>query len=139
MWKQEYSVSTTSNVTGGFQGSAILGEGELEGLVITTYSSVGNSGYAGYVVAYDKETGREAWTFRVSGYTWCSPVAIYAANGKAYIVVCNCNGDVYLLDANGNKLDSVNLESNIEASPVAFGNYIVIGTRVKGIFGLKIY
>ena len=138
-WKQEYSISTTSNVTGGFQGSAILGEGELEGLVITTYSSVGSSGYAGCVVAYDKETGREVWTFRVSGYTWCSPVAIYAANGRAYIVVCNCNGDVYLLDANGNKLDSVNLGSNIEASPVAFGNYIVIGTRVKGIFGLKIY
>lgn len=139
LWKKEYSIETTANVTGGFQGSAVLGHGELEGLVITTYSSVGGSGYAGWVVAYDKETGNEVWTFKVSGYTWCSPLAIYDADGKAYIVVCNCNGDVYLLDGRGNKLDSINVESNIEASPVAFDNYIVIGTRIKGIFGLKIY
>ncbi|MBO4384778.1 MAG: PQQ-like beta-propeller repeat protein [Clostridia bacterium] len=138
-WKKEYTVATTSNVTGGFQGSAVLGHGELEGLVITTYSSVGSSGYAGYVVAYDKETGNEVWTFRVSGYTWCSPLAMYDAAGKAYIIVCNCNGDVYVLNARGEKLSSINLGSNIEASPVGFGNYVVIGTRVKGIFGLKIY
>ena len=88
---------------------------------------------------YDKNTGEEVWKFQVSGYTWCSPLAIYDGSGKAYIVVCNSNGDVYVLDGKGNKLDSINLESNIEASPVAFGNYIVIGTRIKGIFGLKIY
>lgn len=139
IWKKEYSVDTTSNVTGGFQGSAVLGHGELEGLVITTYSSVGSNGYAGYVVAYDKKTGNEVWTFRVSGYTWCSPLAMYDASGKAYIIVCNCNGDVYVLNGRGEKLSSINLGSNIEASPVGFGNYIVIGTRVKGIFGLKIY
>ena len=138
VWRKEYDVYTTSNVTGGFQGSAVLGKGELEGLVITTYSSVGG-GYSGYVVAYDKNTGEEVWKFQVSGYTWCSPLAIYDGSGKAYIVVCNSNGDVYVLDGKGNKLDSINLESNIEASPVAFGNYIVIGTRIKGIFGLKIY
>ncbi|MCR5611029.1 MAG: pyrrolo-quinoline quinone [Clostridiales bacterium] len=139
VWKKEYSVDTTSNVTGGFQGSAVLGHGELEGLVITTYSSVGSNGYAGYVVAYDKKTGNEVWTFRVSGYTWCSPLAMYDASGKAYIIVCNCNGDVYVLNGRGEKISSINLGSNIEASPVGFGNYIVIGTRVKGIFGLKIY
>ncbi|MBO6060501.1 MAG: PQQ-binding-like beta-propeller repeat protein [Clostridia bacterium] len=138
IWQKEYSVYTDKHVTGGFQGSAVLGQGELEGLVITTYSSVGN-GYEGYVVAYDTETGDEAWRFKVAGYTWCSPVAMYDANGKAYIIVCNCLGDVYVLDGHGNQLDKINLDSNIEASPVAFDNYIVIGTRVKGMFCLKIY
>ena len=138
IWQKEYRISTDKHVTGGFQGSAVLGRGELEGLVITTYSSVGN-GYEGYVVAYDTETGDEAWRFKVAGYTWCSPVAMYDANGKAYIIVCNCLGDVYVLDGHGQQLDKINLDSNIEASPVAFDNYIVIGTRVKGMFGLKIY
>ncbi len=138
IWQKEYRISTDKHVTGGFQGSAVLGHGELEGLVITTYSSVGN-GYEGYVVAYDTKTGDEAWRFKVAGYTWCSPVAMYDANGKAYIIVCNCLGDVYVLDGQGQQLDKINLESNIEASPVAFDNYIVIGTRVKGMFGLKIY
>ena len=138
VWQKEYTVYSDKHVTGGFQGSAVLGRGELEGLVITTYSSVGN-GYEGYVVAYDTETGSETWKFRVAGYTWCSPVAMYDANGKAYIIVCNCMGDIYVLDGHGNQLDKVNVESNIEASPVAFDNYIVIGTRVRGTFGFKIY
>ncbi|MBR6428992.1 MAG: PQQ-binding-like beta-propeller repeat protein [Clostridia bacterium] len=138
IWQKEYRISSDKHVTGGFQGSAVLGRGELEGLVITTYSSVGN-GYEGYVVAYDTKTGDEAWRFKVAGYTWCSPVAMYDANGKAYIIVCNCLGDVYVLDGHGQQLDKINLDSNIEASPVAFDNYIVIGTRVKGMFGLKIY
>ena len=138
VWQKEYTVYTDKHVTGGFQGSAVLGRGELEGLVITTYSSVGN-GYEGYVVAYNTETGDEVWKFKVAGYTWCSPVAMYDANGKAYIIVCNCLGDIYVLDGHGNQLDKINVESNIEASPVAFDNYIVIGTRVRGTFGLKIY
>ncbi|MBO4848972.1 MAG: PQQ-binding-like beta-propeller repeat protein [Clostridia bacterium] len=138
IWQKEYTIYTDKHVTGGFQGSAVLGRGELEGLVITTYSSVGN-GYAGYVVAYDKETGDEVWTFKVAGYTWCSPVALYDAEGKAYIVVCNCVGDIYVLNGKGEQLDKINVESNIEASPVAFDNYIVVGTRVKGIYGIKIY
>lgn len=138
VWQKEYTVSTDKHVTGGFQGSAVLGRGELEGLVITTYSSVGGS-YEGYVVAYDTKTGDEVWRYRVTGYTWCSPLAMYDANGKAYIIVCNCTGDICVLDGHGNLLDKINVESNIEASPVAFDNYIVIGTRVKGIFGIKIY
>ncbi|MCR5807932.1 MAG: pyrrolo-quinoline quinone [Clostridiales bacterium] len=138
VWQKEYKVYTTSHITGGFQGSAVLGQGELEGLVITTYCSVGN-GYSGYVVALDKETGAEVWSFKVTGYTWCSPVALYDAEGKAYIVVCNCTGNIYLLDGSGNQLDVINVDSNIEASPVAFDNFIVIGTRTKGIYGLKVY
>lgn len=138
IWQKEYTVSSDKHVTGGFQGSAVLGKGELEDLVITTYSSIG-SGYEGYVVAYDTKTGDEAWRYKVAGYTWCSPLAMYDANGKAYIIVCNCTGDICVLDAHGALLDKINVESNIEASPVAFDNYIVIGTRVKGIFGIKIY
>ena len=64
---------------------------------------------------------------------------MYDANGKAYIIVCNCTGDICVLNGQGQLIDKINVESNIEASPVAFDNYIVIGTRVKGIFGIKIY
>ena len=138
IWQKEYTVSTDKHVTGGFQGSAVLGRGELEGLVITTYSSIGGS-YEGYVVAYDTKTGDEVWRYKVVAYTWCSPLAMYDANGKAYIIVCNCTGDICVLNGQGQLIDKINVESNIEASPVAFDNYIVIGTRVKGIFGIKIY
>jgi len=138
IWQAESNIYTTSSITGGYQASAILGRGELDGLVVTTLCSYGN-GNSGTVIAYDKNTGEQVWTFKLSGYAWSSPVALYDANGKAYIVQCNSAGNIYVLDGHGNQLDVINVESNIESSPVAFDNYIVIGTRVKGIFGLRIF
>ena len=138
VWKAESNIYTTHNITGGYQSSAILGRGELDGLVITALCSYGN-GNSGTVIAYDKNTGEQVWTYKLNGYTWSSPVALYDANGKAYIIQCNSTGNIYVLDGQGNQLDVINVESNIESSPVAFDNYIVIGTRVKGIFGIRIF
>ena len=38
----------------------------------------------------------------------------------------------------GTTLYSLELGSNVEASPIAFGNYIVVGTRGNGIFGIQV-
>lgn len=138
IWKVESDIYTTHDITGGYQSSAILGRGELDGLVITTLCSYGN-GNSGTVIAFDKNTGEKVWTFKLNGYAWSSPVALYDANGKAYIIQCNCTGNIYVLNGQGQQLDVINVESNIEASPVAFGNYIVVGTRVKGMYGIRIF
>lgn len=138
VWKSESNIYTTHDITGGYQASAILGRGELDGLVVTTLCSYGN-GNSGTVIAFDKKTGEQVWTCKLNGYSWSSPVALYDANGKAYIIQCNSTGNIYVIDGQGNQLDVINVESNIESSPVAFDNYIVIGTRVKGIFGLRIF
>ena len=138
VWQAESSIYTTHDITGGYQSSAILGRGELDGLVVTTLCSYGN-GNSGTMIAFDKRTGEQVWTYKLNGYAWSSPVALYDANGKAYIVQCNSTGNIYVIDGHGNQLDVINVESNIESSPVAFDNYIVIGTRVKGIFGLRIF
>ena len=70
---------------------------------------------------------------------WSSPVAVYDASGNAYIVSCDSLGKVYLLDGkSGTLLSKFDAELNIEASPVVYGNTIVVGTRGMKVFGIKI-
>ena len=90
----------------------------------------------GQIVALDKETGEVVWQFQTKTYIWSSPVAVYNEAGKAYIFQADQNGHCYLLDgATGQLLDEVNVEAVIEASPVAFGDKIVQGTR----YGIHIF
>ena len=64
---------------------------------------------------------------------------MYDENGDGYLVTFDAGGTMYLLDARtGVLLDSLQLEGNFEASPAAFGNTIVIGTRASKIYGIKL-
>ena len=46
---------------------------------------------------------------------------------------------MYLFDGRtGETLDRLDLEGNFEASPAAFDNMIVIGTRASKIYGVKL-
>ena len=120
--------------------SAVLGKNNLDGLIFTTVASYGENHNKGTFVALDKETGAEKWSFEMEGgYAWSSPVAVYDKDGKGYLVQCNRAGNIFLIDGlTGTVLYTLNVESNIEASPAVFGDTIVIGTRVKGIYGIKI-
>ena len=64
---------------------------------------------------------------------------IYDPDGNAYIVVCNSEGDMDLLDARkGTLLSRLNFGANIEASPAVFNDMLVVGTRGQEIVGVKI-
>ena len=54
---------------------------------------------------------------------------MYQPDGKSYIVMGDDNGTLRLMDGfTGGTIHTVNLGSNIQASPVAYGNRIVVGT-----------
>jgi outer membrane protein assembly factor BamB len=93
---------------------------------------------SGILVALNTATGETVWTLDMAAYTWSSPVALYTAKGTAYLVVCDTNGNAMLLDgATGTVHDKVNLGGLIEASPVAYENMLVVGTKAKKICGMK--
>lgn len=140
VWKAPYTVNSIPDVSGGCQGSPLLGrEGtQLEGLIIYPIARCPNL-YDGKLVAFDTETGKIVWEYAMNSYTWSSPVAVYNADGTAYVVSCDSAGNVRLHDSKtGAELSKVNIGSNCEASPVVFGDRLVIGTRVTGIYGIKI-
>ena len=141
VWKHTENVNTIDHVSGGVQATALLGQKSISDLVIIPFSRTPNED-DGVLVALDKATGAVRWTYVMKKYTWSSPIAIYDANGNAYIVVCegsNTGGKVFLLDGKtGTLLDTFEAEKNIEASPAAYGNMIVFGTRGMKIWGVKI-
>lgn len=140
VWEYKYDCHTVSGVSGGVQSTPLLGkEGtDLEGLIIYTIARTPNA-YNGVMVALNTETGEVVWQLPMDNYTWSSPAAVYTDTGKAYVVVCNSLGNVYLVEGStGKVLDSANIGSNVEASPAIFGNIVVVGTRGQKIYGLKV-
>ena len=89
-------------------------------------------------MAIDTETGEIAWEKEMDNYAWSSPVAVYGEDGKARIITCDSVGNMMMLDSKGELLTTINLGSNIEASPAVFNDMLVVGTRGCAICGIKI-
>ena len=138
IWQRTYQCYTVPGVSGGVQSTALLGENNLSGLVFFTIARTGGDS-KGKLVALSKQTGGEVWSCDMSDYTWSSPIAIYDSTGTGYLIVCDSTGNMYLINGlTGELYDTTNLGANIEASPAAFNNTIVVGTRGKKIFGIVV-
>ncbi|HRR37195.1 MAG TPA: pyrrolo-quinoline quinone, partial [Clostridia bacterium] len=76
--------------------------------------------------------------------SWSSPVAVYTEDNKAYIVYCEHNGKISLLDAlTGKQIDLVTLSLGrqyitIEATPAIYDDILVVGTYAEKIYGVRI-
>ena len=133
-----YECYTISGVSGGVQATPVLGKNDISNLVIYPIARTPNVG-SGILVALDRGTGKEVWRTSLANYSWSSPVAVYTPQGKSYIVQCDSVGNMFLIEGKtGKVLSSINLGTNIEASPAAFGDTIVVGTRGQKIFGVGI-
>ncbi len=139
LWKHDMLCVTPDGSNGGTLASPLLGrEGsDIEGLILFM---VGHSekAWMGTLVALDKETGELVWEYKTKLYAWASPIAIYTPEGKSYIFQSDAIGNISLLEGTtGNCLYSLSLGQIVEASPVAFEDRIVLGTR-QGIHVLQI-
>ncbi len=139
IWQRSYPCHTVSGVSGGVQSTALLGENKLSDLVYFTIARTGSE-KKGRLVALNKKTGGEVWSCEMSDYTWSSPIALYDSAGNGYVIVCDSTGNMYMVDGlTGELYDTTNLGGdNIEASPAAFENTIVVGTRGKKIYGVRV-
>jgi outer membrane protein assembly factor BamB len=133
-----YECYTISGVSGGVQATPVLGKNDISNLVIYPIARTPDV-ESGVLVALDKRTGKEVWKTSFEHYSWSSPVAVYTPEGKSYIVLCDSIGNMFLIQGTtGKVLTSVNLGTNIEASPAVYGDMIVVGTRGQKIYGVRI-
>ena len=140
IWSYTVSCSTDSTAPGGVLASPVLGKegSDLEDLIIFSVGRTPNI-YVGTMIALNKNTGEVVWTYKTNSYMWSSPVAVYTEEGKGYIFQADASGMCYLFDgATGKVVDTVDLDCTVEASPVAFGDRIVIGARPR-IYLIEIY
>lgn len=140
IWERPFEVGTVSQVSGGVQGTPLLGKpgSDIENLIIYPVARTPDID-SGVLVALDKNNGSTVWEHPMSYYAWSSPTAIYDEDGTSYIFLGDFVGNAYLMDGTtGETLDSIDLGSNVEASPIVYGNKLVIGTRGASINMLEI-
>lgn len=141
VWHTDYTCYSTADLSGGVQGTIAVGKNKLGDLIFVPMArpAVMGGAYGSYLVALDKETGKEAWHVDNNGYSWSSPVVVYDSQGNGYIIYCTTEGYIYLLDGRtGDKLDAAKLGTSIDASPVAYNDMVVVGTRDAEIWGIRL-
>ena len=138
VWKKSFECHNVDGVEGGILATGVLGQGAIEGQIIYSVSRCPGLS-SGYLVSLDTQTGEEVWLKELSAYAWSSTVTLYSQIGAVYLVQCCSDGTVLLLNAaNGVLLDSISLNTTLEATPAVFGNTIVVGTRDERIIGLTV-
>lgn len=138
IWQRSYRCGTMEGVSGGVQATCMLGKNSLKDLVFFAVARCGGFD-KGLLVALDKKSGSEVWRVKLNHYVWSSPLGIYDKDGKGYVIQCDSDGNMMLFDGlSGELYDAINLGSNIEATPSAFGNTVVVGTRGQRICLVKV-
>ncbi|MEN8076473.1 PQQ-binding-like beta-propeller repeat protein [Clostridioides difficile] len=141
VWKNEFtceSVIGADATNGGVLATNVIGKNNISDLVI--FSLARYDGFSsGAIIAMNKVTGEIVWETKLNNYVWSSPVDFYDEDGNGYIIQCDSVGNVFLIDGeNGNILNTITLDANIEASPAIFEDTIVIATRGGNIYGIEI-
>ncbi|MEF9895964.1 MAG: PQQ-binding-like beta-propeller repeat protein, partial [Clostridia bacterium] len=134
--KWVHRVGVTNKTQGGAFASPVLGQQNLRDYV---YFNIAKTSKGGTLYAFDKLTGESAWTLQLGRYSWSTPVCVYDKAGDGYLVVGDSGGRLRLVDGQtGTVIDEISLGSNIEGSPAAFDDMVVVGTRGGRIYGVKI-
>lgn len=140
VWQKEYDCGTVDGVSGGVQATPVIGRTgtNMEGLIIYPIARTPDL-WGGAMVALDQTTGEEVWRWDMDHYAWSSPVAVYNEAGEGYLVAFDSQGGGFLLDgATGQMLDTTDVGSLVEATPVVYNNRIVVGTRGQLICGIDL-
>ena len=139
IWEYERECVRYDDIAGGVLCTPVLGKANtnIDGLIIYTIGRT-PSAFRGVLIALDTDTGEKIWEISSGNYAWSSPVALYTEDGHSYIFLANASGVARLIDGStGEVLDTLDFGQTVEASPVVFGNMLVIGTR-EGIYGIQI-
>ena len=138
-WAYPVKVVYDKDEAGGCVASPIVGQQSISNLVIFT---VAKTPEGGQIIALDKKTGHVAWQQSMSHYSWSSPVAVYNADGDAWIIQGDSEGVLQLMDGQtGAVRDSIELEGAITGSPAVYNDMLVVGTSgkdVSKIYGIRI-
>lgn len=138
LWEKKIPAYYDQNTNGGALASPVIGKNDIKDLVIYNIAKT-NRNSESTLLAIDRGTGKTKWTVKMKYYSWSSPVAVYTKEGKSYIVIADSIGNMMLYEGKtGKLLDTISLGSNVEASPAAYDDMLVVGTRGRTIWGIRI-
>ncbi len=121
--------------------SPVVGEYAISDLVIFTVNLTGE-GKEATVIALNKQTGDDVWSFPLNNPSISSPVAVYRENGDAFLIQADEKGVLYLMNAqSGELLHTLDLEGSLLGSPAVYNDVLVIGTSGKdnsNLYGIRL-
>ena len=137
--KGQYESKTAkAGLYAGVQASPVVGEGDIDDMVIFNVNRLQIEKKVNSAVLYglDKTTGSVLWQQILDAESVSSPIAMYRKdNGQSYIVLGDDNGTLRVMDGyNGTTLHTLNLGGPIQSSPAAYENHIVVGNTTGQIF-----
>ena len=135
----------------GAKASPVIGQHGLNDLVYFTVTGLSDEGRQqlglsgetpAVLIALEKASGKIVWSYGLSSRSESSPIAVYNAAGNGWIIQCEQNGTIHLLEGlTGSVVDTMQLNAEIEASPAAYGSTVVIGTTGKNtsfVYGIEL-
>ena len=153
IWCTEIGVAkdTKGKTDSGCKASPVIGENKLKGLVYFTVTGLNDDGRSklnvhgdakAALMALEKETGKIVWAYGLSDRSVSSPIAVYDSDGNGRIIQCAWDGSIIMVDGlTGELVTRITVDGNIEASPAAYNDIMVIGTTGKDtehIYGIRI-
>jgi outer membrane protein assembly factor BamB len=138
LWENVYKCKQDENFRGGISSACIVGKNDLSDYVI--YSVVmADESHATKVICANKQNGETVWTKEILAQSKTTPVAIYDKEGKGYILFCDANGHVSLIDgATGEVINRIVLEAGVDGSPVVYGDNLVVHLQNNSLVCIKI-
>ncbi len=135
----------------GAKASPVIGQHRLNDLVYFTVTGLSDEGRQqlglsgetpAVLIALEKASGKIVWSYGLSSRSESSPIAVYDEKGNGWIIQCEQNGTIHLLEGlTGSVVDTMQLNAEIEASPAAYGSTVVIGTTGKNtsfVYGIEL-
>lgn len=117
---------------------AAEGETQEAGEAVASAQAVpdasGTYSLGGRIVAYDKKTGNIVWSVEQTNDYWASPVVVYDAQGKAYLIQCDRKRHRHLLrcvQRHAAQHDRSRQPNRLDAPAVCSDNMVVVGTRAR--------
>lgn len=140
-----------SGTASGFAASPVIGEGKLGGLVFYTVTGLNDEGRKtldaaegtkAAVIALDKGTGEIRWVSELQDGCISSPTAIYDDKGNGWIIQCERNGTVLLIEGlTGYVTAYLCVDGEIMSSPAIYNDVMVVrttGGSTGAVYGIHI-
>lgn len=124
--------------SGGILATPLIGKEKCKNLVYVIFSRM-NEKNQSELVAVDKNSGKEVFSFLMKAYSWASPIDLYDKDGNMFIFLTDVRGNIYLINGKTGKLIFTEKTNyTFESSPIAIDNRIVVGVRGNKILSFLV-
>ncbi|MCB0477413.1 MAG: PQQ-like beta-propeller repeat protein [Crocinitomicaceae bacterium] len=124
--------------SGGILATPLLGKKNCKELVYVIFSRM-NEKNQSELIAINKKTGKEVFSYLMKAYSWASPIDLYDKQGNMYLFFTDVRGSIYLLNGKtGEVIYQEKTNYTFESSPIAIDNRIVVGVRGNKILSFLV-